>query len=63
MNEKFVVEGNYRAGGGDSTASDAQSSTPEFSGAVDWRVGKNVSVRGQLGTIGTGVELVYQYEY
>jgi hypothetical protein len=58
VNEKVVVEGNYRAGNGDDDGT-----TPGASAAVDWRVGKNVSVRGQLGTIGTGVELVYQYEY
>jgi hypothetical protein len=56
VNEKFVVEGNYRASGGADEEAGA-------SAAVDWRVGKNVSVRGQLGTIGTGVELIYQYEY
>lgn len=56
LNEKVVVEGNYRAGSGKEEEAGA-------SAAVDWRVGKNVSVRGQLGTIGTGVELVYQYEY
>jgi autotransporter translocation and assembly factor TamB len=61
VNERFVVEGNYRAGsGGDNAPGDA---VPGASAAVDWRVGRNVSVRGQLGTIGTGVELVYQYEY
>jgi hypothetical protein len=58
VNEKVVVEGNYRAGGGGD-----EESVPGASAAVDWRVGKNVSVRGQLGTIGTGVELIYQYEY
>jgi hypothetical protein len=31
--------------------------------AVDYRVTKTISVRGQLGTIGTGVDLVYQYRY
>jgi autotransporter translocation and assembly factor TamB len=59
VNEKVVVEGNYRAGSGN----DSSDTTAGASAAVDWRVGKNVSVRGQLGTIGTGVELVYQYEY
>jgi hypothetical protein len=61
VNERFVVEGNYRAGsGGDNAPGET---TAGASAAVDWRVGKNVSLRGQLGTIGTGVELVYQYEY
>jgi hypothetical protein len=59
VNEKVVVEGNYRAGSG----KEDEGTAAGASAAVDWRVGKNVSVRGQLGTIGTGVELVYQYEY
>jgi hypothetical protein len=61
VNEKVVVEGNYRAGSGNGSSQNETS--PGASAAVDWRVGKNVSVRGQLGTIGTGVELIYQYEY
>lgn len=63
LNEQFVVEGNYRASAGSSSAAQDSGSAGDYGAAVDWRVGKNVSVRGQLGTIGTGVELVYQYKY
>jgi translocation and assembly module TamB len=59
VSDKVVVEGNYRA----ATKSASDDDSADYGAAVDWRVGKNVSVRGQLGTIGTGVELVYQYEY
>ena len=31
--------------------------------AVDYRMTKTISVRAQLGTIGTGVDLLYQYRY
>jgi hypothetical protein len=57
-NERIIVEGNYQA---------AESTESEDAGnvgaAVDVRLGKNWSLRGQLGTIGTGVDLVYQYRY
>ena len=60
VSDKVIVEGNYRASSG---SSPDDSDRAGYGAAVDWRVGRNVSVRGQLGTIGTGVELVYQYEY
>ncbi|HKY37788.1 MAG TPA: translocation/assembly module TamB domain-containing protein [Polyangiaceae bacterium] len=57
-NERVIVEGNYQAA--ESTDSEE---TGNVGAAVDVRLGKNWSVRGQLGTIGTGVDLVYQYRY
>ena len=58
MNDRVIVEGNYQAA--ESTDSEEPGSV---GAAVDVRLGKNWSVRGQLGTIGTGVDLVYQYRY
>jgi hypothetical protein len=58
IDDRIVVEGNYQAAGA------AQADAPATVGAaVDWRLTKTVSLRGQLGTIGTGVDLVYQYRY
>jgi translocation and assembly module TamB len=59
--DRIVVEGNYRAASAQSTSQFGQGST--VGAAVDYRVTKTISVRGQLGTIGTGVDLVYQYRY
>lgn len=59
LDDRIVVEGNYQA-----AASGAQGTEGATVGAaVDWRLTKTVSLRGQLGTIGTGVDLVYQYRY
>jgi hypothetical protein len=57
--DRIVVEGNYQAAG--TTGNGDQFTT--VGAAVDWRLTKTVSLRGQLGTIGTGVDLVYQYRY
>jgi len=60
LDDRIVVEGNYQA-----AASGTQGATEgaTVGAAVDWRLTKTVSLRGQLGTIGTGVDLVYQYRY
>ena len=34
-----------------------------FSGTLDWRFRRNWSLRGELGTIGAGVDLLWQYRY
>jgi translocation and assembly module TamB len=59
--DRVVVEGNYQAAAAQSSSQPGQGST--IGAAVDYRVTKTLSVRGQLGTIGTGVDLVYQYRY
>jgi hypothetical protein len=59
LDDRIVVEGNYQAAGTNGTGDQ----TATVGAAVDWRLTKTVSLRGQLGTIGTGVDLVYQYRY
>jgi translocation and assembly module TamB len=56
--DRVIVEGNYQAAGTDSAA---QGGT--VGAAVDYRMTKTISIRAQLGTIGTGVDLIYQYRY
>ncbi len=56
--DRIIVEGNYQAAGTDNPGE-----AGNVGAAVDWRLTKTVSLRGQLGTIGTGVDLVYQYRY
>lgn len=57
--DRVIVEGNYQAAA--ATSGDQTGGT--IGAAVDYRMTKTVSVRAQLGTIGTGVDLVYQYRY
>lgn len=56
--DRVIVEGNYQAAGTDNPGE-----AGNVGAAVDWRLTKTISLRGQLGTIGTGVDLVYQYRY
>jgi hypothetical protein len=60
LDDRIVVEGNYQAAG---TSGDQGATAGAVGAAVDWRLTKTISLRGQLGTIGTGVDLVYQYRY
>jgi len=60
LDDRIVVEGNYQAG---ANTSQGDPSGATVGAAVDWRLTKTISLRGQLGTIGTGVDLVYQYRY
>jgi hypothetical protein len=62
-NERVIVEGNYQAAQQTQNTDGDDVEAGNVGAAVDVRVGKNWSVRGQLGTIGTGVDLVYQYRY
>jgi hypothetical protein len=56
--DRVIVEGNYQAASSNNTEEQGT-----LGAAVDYRVTRTVSVRAQLGTIGTGVDLVYQYRY
>ena len=57
----MIVEGNYQAA---SASNPGDANTMGTVGAaVDYRMTKTVTVRAQLGTIGTGVDLLYQYRY
>lgn len=58
VSERFIVEGNYQEA--ETTATE---DTGGVGAAVDWRMTKSWSLRGQLGTIGTGVDIIYQYRY
>jgi hypothetical protein len=63
IGDQLWFEGSYKAlntGG----ASQAESTnTSAWSGTVDWRFRRNWSLRTELGTIGTGVDLVWNYRY
>ncbi|HEY6080167.1 MAG TPA: translocation/assembly module TamB domain-containing protein, partial [Polyangiaceae bacterium] len=59
LGEKIIVEGNYQ----EAQSTGAYQTEAGVGAAVDWRMTKSWSLRGQLGTIGTGVDLLYQYRY
>jgi hypothetical protein len=73
-NDSFVVEGNYQESRGtaSSDTSGTGNATGNVSAAVEYRFRgplanqdgpKNWSVRTEVGTIGAGVDLLYQYRY
>ncbi len=62
VNNQVIVEGNYQATSDAAAGADGPGGG-NVGAAVDWRFAPRWSVRGQLGTIGTGVDLVYQYRY
>ena len=43
--------------------SSANSNTNAFSGTFDWRFRRNWSLRTEVGNIGAGVDLLWQYRY
>lgn len=57
--DRVTVEGNYQQAAGNANPDN----TFGVAAAVDWRLTRALSLRAQLGTIGTGVDLVYQYRY
>jgi hypothetical protein len=60
ISDKVWFEGSYKTLQGDpSTAS----TTNAFSGTIDWRFRRNWSMRTELGNIGGGVDLLWQYKY
>jgi hypothetical protein len=42
---------------------DPNADTPDVSGTFDWQFRRNWSLRTQVGTLGTGVDLLWQYRY
>jgi hypothetical protein len=58
--DTVVVEGSYR---GQAAGSDPNQPGGDVSAAIEWRFRKRWSVRTEIGTIGTGIDLLYQYRY
>ncbi len=59
LSEQVWFEGSYKAL--NSQVSNEQSNA--FSGTLDWRFRRNWSLRTEVGTIGTGVDLLWNYRY
>jgi autotransporter translocation and assembly factor TamB len=59
--ENVWFETTYRARETDENSPNAE--TPDVSGTIDWRFRRNWSLRTEVGTLGTGMDLLWQYRY
>jgi autotransporter translocation and assembly factor TamB len=61
VTESVWFEGTYRSRETDQNSPSAE--TPDVSGTLDWRFRRNWSLRTEIGTLGTGLDLLWQYRY
>jgi hypothetical protein len=59
ISDEVWFEGSYKS----LNTSDPTQERDAFSGTIDWRFRRNWSLRTEVGTIGTGLDLVWQYRY
>jgi autotransporter translocation and assembly factor TamB len=59
ISENIWFEGSYK----NLETADASERGSAFSGTIDWRFRRNWSLRTEVGTIGTGLDLLWQYRY
>jgi autotransporter translocation and assembly factor TamB len=59
ISDEIWFEGSYK----DLNSSDPAEQQEAFSGTIDWRFRENWSLRTEGGTIGTGIDLLWQYRY
>ncbi len=59
LGDDIWFEGSYKL----LSSGDPNAATQAVSGTIDWRFRKNWSLRTEVGTIGTGLDLVWQYRY
>ncbi len=60
ISDEIWFEGSYKAFGGNGLGSESESGV---SGTVNWRFRQNWSLRTEIGNIGTGLDLSWQYQY
>jgi hypothetical protein len=60
VGENVWFEGSYKSLNSNENTEQASNA---FSGTIDWRFRRNWSLRTEVGTIGTGIDLVWQYRY
>ncbi|MCB9577992.1 MAG: translocation/assembly module TamB domain-containing protein [Polyangiaceae bacterium] len=63
ISDTVWFEGTYRSTATDTTQTTAGADRVDVSGTVDWRFRKNWSLRTEIGTVGTGLDLLWQYRY
>ena len=59
ISDEVWFEGSYKA----LSASEQTDDGDALTGTVDWRFRRDWSLRTELGTLGTGVDLLWQYRY
>lgn len=59
VSDEIWFEGSYK----DLNTNDPSERQEAFSGTIDWRFRENWSLRTEGGTIGTGIDLLWQYRY
>lgn len=59
VSDEVWFEGSYKS----LSSNDPSQKDDAFSGTIDWRFRKNWSLRTEFGSIGTGVDLLWQYRY
>lgn len=59
ISDEIWFEGSYKS----ATQTDVTDQKNAFSGTVDWRFKRNWSLRTEIGTIGTGLDLLWTYRY
>lgn len=62
VSDEVWVEGTYEQAGA-AEKSDPNSAAPAFSAAVDWRFHKDWSLRTEIGTATTALDLLWSYRY
>jgi hypothetical protein len=60
ITENVWFETTYRSR---ETGQNATAEKPDVSGTIDWRFLRNWSWRTEIGTLGTGMDLLWQYRY
>jgi hypothetical protein len=63
IRENLWFEGTYKNATTNSMQPNAATNREGFSGTVDWRFHKNWSLRTEVGTLGAGADLLWQYRY
>ena len=63
ISDEVWFEATYQSPEQNSSAPGASSQDPGFSGTVDWRFRRQWSLRSELGTLGAGFDLLWQYRY
>ncbi|MGC4063386.1 MAG: translocation/assembly module TamB domain-containing protein [Polyangiaceae bacterium] len=63
LKENLWFEGTYQSVPTTGLRPNASTAREGFSGTVDWRFRRNWSLRTELGTLGAGADLLWQYRY
>ena len=63
LKENLWFEGTYQNATNNGLRPNSSSAREGFSGTVDWRFRRNWSLRTEVGTLGAGADILWQYRY